>query len=48
MVAHAYNLNTWEAETGGSQVQGQPELGSKNFSNNNKKAILEAEEMAHS
>ena len=24
MVAHACNSNTWEAETGGSQVQSQP------------------------
>ena len=25
MVAHAYNPSTWEAETGGSQVRGQPQ-----------------------
>lgn len=24
MVVHAYNTNTWEAETGSLQVQGQP------------------------
>ena len=26
MVAHACNPSTWEAETGGSQVRGQPQL----------------------
>jgi hypothetical protein len=26
MVAHAYNSGTWEAEVGGLQVPGQPEL----------------------
>ena len=25
MIAHAYNPNTWEAEAGGSRVQGQPQ-----------------------
>ena len=26
MVAHTCNPSTWEAETGGSQVHGQPQL----------------------
>ena len=33
MVAHAYNPNTWEAETGGSQVRSQPWQLSKTLNN---------------
>ena len=33
MVAHAYNPSTWEAETGGSQVEGQPQQFSETLSN---------------
>ena len=33
MVAHTCNPSTWEAETGGSQVQGQPQQVSENLSN---------------
>jgi hypothetical protein len=29
MVEHSCNLRTWEAEAGGSQIQGQPELHSR-------------------
>jgi hypothetical protein len=29
MVAHSYNLHTWEAEAEGSWIQGQPGLYSK-------------------
>jgi hypothetical protein len=30
MEVHTYNPSTWEAETGGSEVQGWPELKLKN------------------
>ena len=33
MVAHACNPSTWEAETGGSQVQSQPQQFSKALHN---------------
>jgi hypothetical protein len=29
VAAHTYNLSTWEAEEGGSQVSGHPELHSE-------------------
>jgi hypothetical protein len=35
LVAHTCNHNTWEAEAGESQVQGQPELLSKTLSQEN-------------
>ena len=33
MVAHTCNPSTWEAETGGSQVRGQPQLLSETLHN---------------
>ena len=33
MMAHACNPSTWEAEIGGSQVQGQPQQCSEALSN---------------
>ena len=33
VVAHACNPSTWEAETGGSQVRGQPQQFSEALSN---------------
>ena len=33
MVAHTYNPSTWEAETGGLQVQGQPQQISEALTN---------------
>jgi hypothetical protein len=32
VVAHIYNLSTWEVMAGGSQVQGQPGLHTETFS----------------
>lgn len=29
LIAHGYNLSTWDPEAGGSQVQDQPGLGSE-------------------
>lgn len=37
MVTHAYSLRTWEAETGGFQVQDQPEVHSEILSIKNLK-----------
>lgn len=31
LIAHGYNLSTWGPEAGGSQVQGQPRLGSESL-----------------
>ena len=33
MMAHDYNPSTWEVDTGGSYVQGQPQLLSETFCN---------------
>jgi hypothetical protein len=49
MVAHNCNPSFWKAETGGSQVQGQPGLHSETLSqnNNNKKDVLELVMVMH-